>query len=172
VVALGISLPTTARVMTNVSLAPEEQQFLGFIFEKNPVALDVQFKGRYASVSRISNYFQSLHLKDGSVIVDTFTGCVPDLMLVSPNEKIFVITNDRDFQQLLSDPLSFHVPYILIADPVGDETLQETAKTYPRLYQTGSGFAHVVHQFPAIGTCPQFKLFKVYGHPPPGANQG
>jgi hypothetical protein len=158
--------------MTSASIAPEEQTFLGFIFEAHPSPLELAYKVRYKTISEMSQYFASLHLGDGSVIVDTFSGCVPDLLLQSPNEKIFVITNDRDFAQLLSDPLSFHVGYILEENPVGVESLAETARTYPTLYNTGAGFARVVRQFPPGGTCYAFRLFKVYGHPPPGANQG
>jgi hypothetical protein len=99
------------------------------------------------------------------VVVDNFSGCVPQIITISSNPKVFVIPNDRDFQRILDDPLTFHAHYILDVDPVGNGTLTAINTLYPALWKTGAGFAKEVHSWKALGECPSFRLYKVIRHP-------
>ena len=65
----------------------------------------------------MGSYFAGLHLPDGDVVVDNSTHCVPEMITTSSQPKLFVIPNDRDFQRILADPITFHTHYILEADP-------------------------------------------------------
>ena len=74
-----------------------------------------------------------------------------------------MIPNDRDFERILADPITFNAHYILEADPA---EAPETATNieFPALWSTGGEFTKMVHQFPVAGTCPEFRLFHVLHH--------
>ena len=168
VVALALLLPaavTTVRGMGNSKVGIEEVEFLGFIFHKHPSAADEEARSQYAAMLTITNYLVGKRLADGQVVVDNFSGCIPMIIAMSPNPDIFVIPNDRDFQRVLDDPLTFHAHYILDADPSGAGGLTAPNITFPTLWQRGGGFSTDLHTFPASGLCAEFKLFKVTGHP-------
>ena len=46
---------------------------------------------------KMASYFAHEHLADGQIVVDNFSGCIPDVIVASPNPDVFVIPNDRDF---------------------------------------------------------------------------
>jgi len=161
------SIVTTAGAMFNPKIGSEESQQLGFIFEKHPSAGDLAFEKRYPTILRLSSYFASLNLPNGDIIVDNSTGCVPEMITTSSQPKLFVIPNDRDFKQELSDPLTFHAHYILEPNPA-QFAVSAPNITYSTLWKTGDGFAKSILQIPARGTCPEFRLFKVFRHPDQG----
>jgi hypothetical protein len=111
----------------------------------------------------LGRYFENRHLPDGDIVVDNSTGCVPVMIVTSNQPKLFVIPNDRDFQRILADPITFHTHYIMVPDPT---TLAPGAvnRLYPSMWNTGSGFTKMVHQFPTQTDCPEFRLFHVLRH--------
>jgi hypothetical protein len=155
---------TTAAAMFNPNIGSEELQQLAFIFEKHPNAVDALFQYRYAAIVNISTYLDNLHLPNGDIIVDNSADCMPEIIVTSNQPRLYVIPNNRDFQRELADPLTFHSHFILEPDPA---TFPITAMNiqYPSLWTTGDGFAKDVHKFPSRGTCPAFRLFKVFEHP-------
>jgi len=159
------SAVTTVQGMSNPNVGFEERQHLAFIFSKHPSKADNAAPATWPGMVSATNYLSGRHIANGQVLVDNFSGCVPQIIVMSPNPKIFVIPNDRDFQRILADPLTFHAHYILDVDPVGNGTLTAINILYPALWKTGAGFATLVHDFPAAGECPEFKLFKVTAHP-------
>jgi hypothetical protein len=114
----------------------------------------------------IAHLIESMHLHDGDVVVDNFSACIPEAITNSSDPKVFIIPNDRDFPRVLADPLTFHAGYILVPEPVGNNTLAATTRAYPTLYQNGDGFAKLVTSIPNRGLCPAFRLYRVVGHPP------
>jgi hypothetical protein len=165
IVLLVPSSVTTIKGMANPKIGYEETQHLAYIFSQHPSKFDEEAKTTFPAVLKLSSYFSSGRFATGQVIVDNFSGCIPNVILASPNPDVFVIPNDRDFQKTLDDPLTFHTHYILDADPAGDGALTAPNTTFPNLWTTGDGFTKLVHTFPAQGECPKFKLFKVTGHP-------
>jgi hypothetical protein len=169
--ALGVlalaapSFATTISGMGNPKVGYEETANIGYIFNKHLSKADEEAPVTWTAIQRMSTYFAQMGLKNGSIVVDNFNGCVPNLILMSPNPKIFVIPNDRDYQRTLADPLTFHTHYILETDPVYTGKLSSIPREYPALWTTGAGFAKKVHSFPALGRCFKFKLFKVTSHP-------
>jgi hypothetical protein len=97
------------------------------------------------------------------VVVDNSAGCIPEVITTISQPKLFVIPNDRDFQRILADPITFHVHYILEPNPA-QVPISATNIQYPRLWDTGAGFTTMVHQIPSRGTCPEFRLFHVVQH--------
>ena len=156
---------TTTMGMANPNVGYEETEHIGYIFFKHPTAYEDRPLTTYPAVVKMASYFAHEHLADGQIVVDNFSGCIPDVIVASPNPDVFVIPNDRDFQRTLADPLTFHARYILDVDPTGDGALTAPNISYPNLWSTGDRFAKVVHTFPATGECPEFRLFKVVGHP-------
>jgi hypothetical protein len=166
-IALAPSLPTTVVGMFNRVVGFEELQELGYVFHRPLTKADRTDQQHYATILKISDYIAGLHLPDGDIVVDNFSGCVPEIIMNVPNPKVFVIPNDRDFQKVLGDPLTFHAHYIMLPPSTGLWVNTATAKTYPGLYATGAGFATKVHQFnrDGSGLCPAFRLYRVTGHP-------
>jgi hypothetical protein len=156
---------TTGSAMLNPSIGSEETQQLGFIFHSHLDAADLSFRDRYPQVLSLGNYFAGLHLPNGDIVTDNSTGCIPEMLTTMSQPRLFVIPNDRDFQRILADPLAFNVHYILEPNPA---SVPITAQNllYPALWNTGANFTKVVHQIPARGTCPEFRLFRVVRHSP------
>ncbi len=163
-VATGPSVPATAAGMFNPFVGSLEIPVIGYIFHHPLTKAEVTDKDHYPHILSMSAYVTSLHLPNGDIIVDNAAGCIPELLSVVPDPYVFVIPNNRDFQRSLDDPLTFHVHYIMVP-PTADGANDATVQQYPKLYQNGAGFATEVHQFPAGGLCPPFRLYKVISHP-------
>jgi hypothetical protein len=170
VAAMGLILaaliPTTvstASAMVNPNIGSEESNTLGFIFHSHPSATDLSYKGNYAYILAMDKYFTGLHLPDGEIVVDNYPGCVPAILTTINQPKLFVIPNDRDYQRILADPITFHARYILEADPKFSPNTSINIQ-YPGLWRTGAGFTKMVHQFPERDGCYGFRLFHVLGH--------
>ena len=159
-------IPTTVSTgasMLNPAIGVEESQQIGFIFKAHPGNFDLTYPEAYPDAMALGNYFSNRHLPDGDVIVDNAIGCVPMMIVTSNQPKLFVIPNDRDFQRILADPITFHARYIMDPNPA-QSSVSATNLQYPTLWTTGAGFTKVVHEFPARGPCPQFRLFEVLHH--------
>jgi hypothetical protein len=163
-IILAPGFQTVGAAMMNPKLGILEEGQLGFIFHSHPSANDVANKNYYSHILAMDSYLEGLHLPDGDVIVDNGTVCVPTIIVTIDQPKLFVIPNDRDFQRILADPLTFHSHYILEIDPSGAGYTAIGAQ-YPTLWRTGDGFTTLVHKFPAGGSCSEFRLFRVVGHP-------
>jgi hypothetical protein len=111
-------------------------------------------------VKHLASYLDMKDLPAGSVVVDTFTPCVPGLILQTGRPRQFVITNDRDFQAVLADPATFGARYLLVPQRGGFGDLDALNRAYPSLYAGGAGIASLEHEFNEPG-CPRFRLYRV-----------
>lgn len=161
---LLVMIPTTLRTgsgMGNPQIGTDESLELGFIFHPG----DPRFKLAeiYPFAQSVDDYLDGRHLPNGDVVVDNAdgTGCVPQMIVLSNQPKLFVIPNDRNFQRVLADPIAFHVHYLLVPTAGGAINL-----LYPSLWKTGAGFTKLAHQFtpPPGSACTDFRLFRVLGH--------
>jgi hypothetical protein len=167
IVAMAVSWPTSARAMLNPNIGTGyESQNLGFIFHRHLSAQDRAAKDAFAAVQAIDRYVTSLHLPNGSILVDNDVGCVPQILTSIPNDKVFVIPNDRDFQQVLADPLTFRTRYLLVSG--GTRNLDSVRAAFPDLGMPG-GVTKLTHVIAAQGECPTLSLYQVTGHPRPNA---
>jgi hypothetical protein len=165
VVLLIPSSVTTLMGMKNPKVGYEETEHLGFIFLKHMSKFDREVPQTWPDMEAVAEYFSPKRFAPNQVVVDNFSGCVPQIIMISSNPKVFVIPNDRDFQRILADPLTFHAHYILDVDPVGNGNLTAINTLYPALWKTGAGFAREVHSWNARGECPAFRLYRVIRHP-------
>jgi hypothetical protein len=164
VALLGVSVPSSGKGIFEKSVQASEKVELGALFLAHPPLQDRQWTHHFAHIQSIDAYIDRMHLPDGSIVADTFGECTPQIVTSVTNSKIFVITNDRDFQKVLADPLTFGAHYLLVPQPVGVGLADALNEEYPTLYSHGAGFARLVHQFPTDGTCAVYRLYRVTGH--------
>ena len=163
---VGIMIPTavtTAAGMFNPSVGIYESEQLGFIVHSHPSQSDIGHKNNYGWILAMGVWLTSRHLPNGDVVVDNFASCISQLVTTSNQPKLFVIPNDRDFQRILADPISFHVHYILENDPNSGPPTAVSIQ-YPKLWTTGAGFTELAHEFPLRADCPGMRLFRVLRH--------
>lgn len=170
VVALAIvapSLPVAGREMVNPnsSIAPEESAYLGFVFHHRLTSGDRAAKGHYAAILAVSRYIADMHLANGSVVTDNTAGCVPETIVTSPNPRVFVIPNDRDFQRVLNAPATFHAHYLLLPAPVGLDQYDAISRKYPGIFSGTQAWVTSAHLFPGRGLCPSLRLLRVLKDP-------
>jgi hypothetical protein len=159
---VGPSIFTSAVAMDKPTIGFQEHAVLGIVF--SPHHLDATQRAQsevFSHVAAADRYINSLHLKSGSIVIDTASPCVPDLIVQAKHPKVFVITNDRDFERILANPTGFGAHYLVAPNP-GIEGLDAVDREYPTLYATGGGFAKQIHQFnlPYCGTYRLFHLIR------------
>jgi len=165
-IVLAPSLITSGIAMLSPSIGQGETlEYLGPIFHEHPSSQDRAALHNYSHVAAIDAYLTNMNTARGDIIVDNIDACVPNVIVGNANPSIFVIPNDRDFQKILADPLTFHTHYFLVPPVSGINATGEVAHSYPTLYANGDGFTKLVHEFSAGGLCPTFRLYRVIGHP-------
>ncbi|MGO8861211.1 MAG: hypothetical protein ACLQRH_10675 [Acidimicrobiales bacterium] len=164
VALLGVSVPSAGRGIFAGTVQSSESTELGALFLAHPTKTEVQWTHHYAHIQSIDAYIGNMHLPDGSIVADTYGNCTPQIVTSVPNSKVFVIINDRDFQRILADPLTFGAHYLFVPQPVGVGLVDALNEKYPTLYANGAGFAKLVHQFNSDGICAPYRLYRVTGH--------
>jgi hypothetical protein len=162
-VLLGPSVPLTGKGIFANSMQSSESTELGALFLAHPTLLQRQWTHHFAHILSIDRYIGAMHLRDGSIVADTDGNCTPQIVTSVPNSKVFVITNDRDFQRVVASPLTFGAHYLFVPQPVGAGLVDPLNIEYPTLYDTGAGFATLVHQFNSDGQCAVYRLYRVTG---------
>ena len=114
-----------------------KRRVLGYVFHNTRSNVDRGYAQNFQKSQDIATFISDLDLADGDVVVDNSSPCVPLAIVLSRNPKVFVIPNDRDFQRILADPLTFHANYILLPPPGGQGSLTAANRLYPALYGTG-----------------------------------
>ncbi len=171
-VLLGPSLPATAAGMFNPRVGYEESRTIGYVVHSRWSSRDRSYAQNFQKSQDIASFISGLRLPAGDVVVDNSSPCIPLTIVLSPDPRVWVIPNDRDFQRILADPLTFHAHYVLLPPPTGQGSLIATSRQYPALYSSGEDnvgqtFATLVHSFTAGGgACPSFRLYRVTGHTP------
>ncbi len=92
----------------------------------------------------------------------TTNKCVPFLVTNMTEPRVFVIHNDRDFQRVLADPLTFHAHYLLVGLGINNDAILDQ---YPNVGT--ASWVKLVHtfKFPTGDFCDGYRLFHVVGHP-------
>jgi hypothetical protein len=150
--------------MTNNTIAPDIVQYTGyFFFPKHPLegsALSTKYS--YAQVQTVSRYVEAMHLPNGDVVSDNANSCIPNVVTNVTNPRVFVIHNDRDFQRVLDDPLTFGAHYLMVGLAIDNDAVLDQ---YPNI--ATASWVKLVHtfKFKTGGYCDGFRLFHVLGHP-------
>lgn len=159
VIALA-GVVTSTSMIQDTKLAREESAQLGAVFdwrgasEGSRLALQ-----RLRTEREVARYIDALSLPNGSVLIDMALGF--EIVTQSRHPKIFVVTSDRDFQQVLGDPVVFRIGYILVPPTERQGLLDAVNRAYPTLYRDGAGIATLVKEFENVGDRPNWRLYKV-----------
>ena len=135
---------TTASAMFNPNIGSEETQEIGFIFHSHLTADDLKWKDRYPQVLGVGQLLRRPAPPQRGHRHRQLHACVPEMITTISQPKLFVIPNDRDFERILADPITFHAHYILEPDPA-QTPITATNLEYPsavehgeRLHQDGA----------------------------------
>jgi len=155
---LLVAVPTTVGAMWTARLGQEEMPVLRTIAGLPTTGAS----SSNAIPQKVAQFLDGQHLKDGSVLIDSFTGF--PIILSSKTPHQFLITSDRDFGLALGSPRAFGVQYLLVPSP-GDQnvlgSLDALNKAYPSLFQSGSGSGDLVREFVGPGKRPLWRLYQV-----------
>lgn len=117
---------------------------------------------QYVVGKQIAAYVDALELPEGTVLVDAFLGF--PTIIQSRDPRQFVITSDRDFEAILSDPSRFGVEYLLVPPPTeGLGELDALNRAYPNLYVDGGGIGQLVREFDSPIKRNHWRLYRVIG---------
>ena len=86
------------------------------------------------------------------------------MIVTSSQPKLFVIPNDRDFQRILADPITFHTHYILEPDPYRAAVSCPEISCIPALWAARKRVHQDGAPVPGQRAVPEFRLFKVLHH--------
>ena len=162
VILAGPGLETSFAAMRNRGIGREEYEHLAVaMYPARHGPLETSDPDRHQAVVRMASYIDHMRLPSGSVLVDTFSSCVPDLVLAVHNPKVFVITNDRDFQPALADPTAFHVRYLMVPGQGPTTSLDAIVRAHPDL--DSGGYATRSYSFDSTNSdaCPSFGMWSV-----------
>ena len=157
---VAVAVPVGAATMLDPGQNP---QYGGEAFQLRPVLFPqaklaaITPTGQFDVGRQAATYIDGLNLPNGSVLVDGAMGF--PVILESRNPTQFVTTPDRDFQEALLDPVSFHVKYLLVPESVGYQSLDAINRAYSGIYDNGAGVGRLVRQFSAGGN--RWRLYEV-----------
>lgn len=147
-IAMMISFAINFYVITQPSIAPDENSFLQNSFGKH----NEIFLGWQQDIE-ISRYLDN-NCSKSTILVDSSSAFF--IIMQSKNPKKFYITSDSGFQMAVSDPKKFNVDYVLIPKPELEANISVINVAYPNLYEHGAEWVELVKEF---GT--DWKLYKV-----------
>lgn len=167
VVVMAVAIPVTAKGMTSPKHAPQEFA-VGSVVDPRPQSvekkyLDEQRVVRSFSTERaLAKYLDSLALPDGAVLCDTVYGFA--VVAQSERPRQFVIPSDRDFAQLLNDPVGGGVQYFLTVPAEGRGSSDAINQRYPTMYENGAQIGVLVLEAPNDGAdLPDWRMYRITG---------
>ncbi|ASR01756.1 ArnT family glycosyltransferase [Gordonia rubripertincta] len=167
VVVMAAAIPVTAMGMTSPKYAPQEFA-VGSVVDPRPQSvekkyLDEQRVVRSFSTERaLAKYLDSLELPDGAVLSDTVYGFA--VVAQSERPRQFVIPSDRDFAQLLNDPVDGGVQYFLTVPAEGRGASDAINQRYPTMYENGAQIGVRVLEAPNDGAdLPDWRVYRITG---------
>ena len=145
--------------MLNPLIGFQEHPLAAFLQPKTHSVLDYGYLQPPYVQTQMADYIAKLHLPEGSVLMDTFSGW--QLYLAAHDNKTYVITSDYDFLRDLNAPAEFGIKYILVPGPRGLWPTDAVNQRYPGMWANGAGIATQVLYGPVVGTQPAWKLYRV-----------
>lgn len=145
--------------MRNQALSPDEYEV--FHIDESGTHKDLKI------AREVSHYVNDLIREAGPgekplILTDAYSAY--SVLLNSRYPKQWVITNDRDFMEILEDPYAHGVDYVLVSKKIG-AVLQIIHETYPELFEKGTYWAELAADFEG-----EWRLFRVTGSTAAGAD--
>jgi hypothetical protein len=166
---LTVSWPTSVSAMSNKAVNPGEAAAFGALAAQidpaHATADQRKALHRFHTEQAMARYLDAMNLPDGSILTDDFSSFA--IVLASRHPRQFVITADRDFNQILGDPEAYGVRYLLVPSSNRLGLLDALVRTYPGIYDNGAGLGTEVHAWLQQGDNGQdWKLYAVSGPGP------
>jgi hypothetical protein len=99
-------------------------------------------------------------LPAGSVLLDAATSF--RVVMRSENPRQFVITPDRDFAQVLANPVLYGVRYMLVTSPVFEQPGGDAlAAAYPSIYEDGAGLGRLAYEASRPDEVLTYRIYEV-----------
>ncbi|SIR67141.1 ArnT family glycosyltransferase [Williamsia sterculiae] len=165
VVVLAAAIPVTVWGMRSPKYAPQEFA-LAAVLRPEPSSTDPQHLDElrvdrsFSTERRLAEYLDGLDLSDGTVLTDTVFGFA--VVARSTRPRQFVLPSDRDFTEVLNDPVRFGVRYLLTVPPTGRGASDAINLRYPTMYATGAELAVRVLDVPNVGAdLPNWRVYRM-----------
>jgi hypothetical protein len=138
--------------------------------EGKEVPRQVLHKGQeYPGGRAFAHAIDRLGVRNGGIVMDTYSDCQIYIVLNSKNPRQFVLPPDRDFKRLVAEPAQGKVQYLLAPRRGGGfADLDAVNLTYPTLAADGAGVADLVRTFKHRG-CTPLNLYRVRAEPAAGS---
>ncbi len=156
VLAIALALPVSISGITSSRLNYFDAPQIRAIYAPQGAA-ERQAVQRYVTERKIAADLDARALRPGSVLLDDFMGF--PIPINSGNPKQFVITSDRDFKAVLSDPAASGIQFVLVPSPTDLGRLDAVNRQYPTLYAGGMVNAHLVREYPNLGGFSTWRLY-------------
>lgn len=163
VVALVLGIPGivgSTLAMGNTHIGPAEEAALGWLFKPAHSPAELQTEEFLPSAQQIARKVDQLGFGESSIVLDTFN-CGSLIVMNSRDPHQFIITSDRDFEEIVADPLAFGVSYLLVPD--NDQGIDAISVAHPGIFlggRTGDMQTQIVAQYKTTG-CPEYRLLRV-----------
>ncbi|RLP07033.1 glycosyltransferase family 39 protein [Propionibacterium australiense] len=133
VAAVAAALPLAWWTETDPRFAREEA-----------LAVEVAEAGQYPMEQQVAEDIAAMGLPEGAVITDVAYSF--PIVLAAQEPRVYAITTDQDFKQLLAEPRGNGVGYALLTSP---DTAPADAieEQYPGMWENGAGAATMVRQW-------------------------
>lgn len=139
--------------MNNRELSPDEYEL--FHINESGTYKDLQ-KAREVS-QYVNELIRNSETAGKKPLILTDSYSAYSVLLNSRYPKQWVITNDRDFPEILENPYEHGVDYILVSRKIG-AVLQIIHETYPELFEGGTHWTELVKDFDG-----EWRLYRVTG---------
>ncbi len=150
---MTVSWPTSVSAMSNKAVNPGEAAALGAlaarIDPRQATADQMKALRRFSTEREMAGALDAMNLPDGAILTDDFSSFA--IVVASRHPKQFIITADRDFNQVLADPSSYGVQYLLVPSSDRLGSLDALVRAYPGLYANGAGMGVLVRQWAQRG---------------------
>lgn len=154
-VSLALSFYTTITAMSSPIIGREENNFVEAI-RTGGTAPQPEYR-TFAASREVADYISQHQAQiKGPILLDTTQGFA--IVLFAKDPKQFIITQDRDFQKFLSDPVGKGVRWLIVPNlPATDPRLsgELILRQYPQLATNGVAWAKIAKDFG------EWKLFEV-----------
>ena len=163
IVLMSLSIQAGYRAVMDPTINVGYAAELQALVQRGPLTqAEREASQRFVTDHQVSRYVDSLHLGRGTVLVDDFLAF--DIVMASSNTQQYVITSDRDFQQVLADPAGNGVRYFLVPSVQGLGKLDAINRAYPAAYADGGGLGTLVKQFSSVSDdATDWRLYRVVG---------
>jgi hypothetical protein len=123
---------TTFAGMLDPDIGVQEHQLATLLDPRRDSAEERAVLRTFETEQRVAAFLDRLDLPPGSVLVDVLFGF--PIVLASDNPEQFVIPSDRDWAQVLADPVGHGVQYLLTVPDEGRGEVDSLNRRFPGIY--------------------------------------